>query len=322
MRFSDVFVGMRYSVYSPDMVQRFGPGAAMFIGFIVTKLQDGDPDGEVEATMDQIRAATGLSDESQVTARKRLAGILKVRAKRMEHRTFYSLDLDALDSVMEAHLESVSRHRDSRSRMRHRGQRNHDTEDPGLVNGIKGESLNVRIEEDLVPSSRHVNESSVPKVANGQDLPTSTPVPNGHAQHLPAAQDVPRAKDRPVRERNAAWDALASLEGVGIADRPNRLASGAIGKALKVIRESCPDLGLDEIAQEIERRADNYRRQWPRATLSPMALARHWARFDRVEEPANGHAVLEREGQSRLSAQDELRWEELEHDKGEGPCRR
>jgi hypothetical protein len=85
---------------------------------------------------------------------------------------------------------------------------------------------------------------------------------------------------RTARKRDEGWDALAELEGAKGGEL-NKLAAGGIGKALKAIREVCP-LVNGELAAEIRRRAANYRASWPTATLSAMALAKHWARMDQT----------------------------------------
>ena len=53
-------------------------------------------------------------------------------------------------------------------------------------------------------------------------------------------------------------------------------AWGAIGKALKLILEVCPDV----TTMEIQRRAANYRLHMPDAMITPSALAKHWATCD------------------------------------------
>lgn len=80
----------------------------------------------------------------------------------------------------------------------------------------------------------------------------------------------PKVSPRP---RNSLFDALASITDGNPAEL-TRDAAGAVGHALKTIREVCPNLTPDEIGQ----RAVNYRLHFPNVAITATALARHWAR--------------------------------------------
>lgn len=85
----------------------------------------------------------------------------------------------------------------------------------------------------------------------------------------------PIAPAKPPRARNPLLDALVALDG----SDPAQVTSsgyGAAGKALKEIKEVCPSVTL----AEIQRRGANYRMHMPDMTISPSALARHWAKCE------------------------------------------
>ena len=84
------------------------------------------------------------------------------------------------------------------------------------------------------------------------------------------------SKPRKSRDRSPLLDALAQIDGAHPSQVTNS-AWGAIGKSLAEIREVCPEVG----PEEIHRRAANYSRHFPDARLTPLALAKHWARCDR-----------------------------------------
>lgn len=68
-----------------------------------------DVGGEVEARIEEIEQATGLSTKNIATARERLKGILIARERRIEHRTFYSVDHEELQRQWDAATDGESR---------------------------------------------------------------------------------------------------------------------------------------------------------------------------------------------------------------------
>jgi len=91
----------------------------------------------------------------------------------------------------------------------------------------------------------------------------------------PAAPSAPRAP----KPRNEVFDALCEIEGSNPAEV--RTGGGRIAAALKAIRTATPDVTADEI----RRRAENYRERWPRVPITANALANHWAKFGYVGDP-------------------------------------
>lgn len=81
----------------------------------------------------------------------------------------------------------------------------------------------------------------------------------------------------PGREWNELFDALITATGANPSET-TQSAKGAVGKALKEIRDVCPDL----TPAEINRRAANYRKRMPKMLLSASALAKHWAACDKT----------------------------------------
>ena len=77
-----------------------------------------------------------------------------------------------------------------------------------------------------------------------------------------------------ARERNELLDALAVLSG-GSVETVTDSMWGAAAKALSEIKAVCPDVTPDMIGKA----AQAYRIEWPKASLSPSALAKHWSQF-------------------------------------------
>lgn len=71
---------------------------------------------------------------------------------------------------------------------------------------------------------------------------------------------------------------------------------GEAAKALKVIREVCPDVTPDQITAA----GAAHRAEWPKASCSPSSLAKHWSKFgpQKKERGAGGgsQVVLEPQG--------------------------
>jgi hypothetical protein len=76
------------------------------------------------------------------------------------------------------------------------------------------------------------------------------------------------------RARNPLWDTLATECGMKLEDI-TRIPAKAIGVALADILAVSPEVTPDEI----RRRVQGYRRQYPSVACTPFALASHWAEF-------------------------------------------
>lgn len=90
--------------YSPKIAKKFSPTSAILLGwFLEQLLAKGDPNprtDEVEATIQQICEGTGMNRKRVLNSRKDLHGVLRSRHKRLEHRTFYSIDVDRFEKIL------------------------------------------------------------------------------------------------------------------------------------------------------------------------------------------------------------------------------
>ncbi len=118
----------------------------------------------------------------------------------------------------------------------------------------------------------------------------SAPPPPGDAELFteptPSATGPRKTEigDRPpkaARPRNELCDTLATATG----RNPHEMTAPearACAVALANIRKVCPDL----TSAEIEFRAGNYRRAYPKAAISPHAVANHWSELGRTAPKA------------------------------------
>ncbi len=90
--------------YSPTIAKKFSPNAAILLGWffeqLLAKANPNPRTDEVEATIERICDGTGMNRKKVLNARTRLHGVLKARTKRLEHRTFYSIDVDKFKQVI------------------------------------------------------------------------------------------------------------------------------------------------------------------------------------------------------------------------------
>jgi len=80
------------------------------------------------------------------------------------------------------------------------------------------------------------------------------------------------------RKRDAVWDALMEACGVNAATI-NSNERGRYNRAVKLLKES------KATGDEIHARAKMYRRKFPNAAMTPMALANHWSELDPATMP-------------------------------------
>ena len=110
-------------------------------------------------------------------------------------------------------------------------------------------------------------------------------------------EEVPRNKlpEAPKRQRprNPPLDALATVDG-GRIEEVTPSAWAGIQKALKEIKSVTPAV----TAEEIKRRAGLYKAHMPGMTITAHALAKHWARCERLtsnQPPVRVGVNVERE---------------------------
>lgn len=103
------------------------------------------------------------------------------------------------------------------------------------------------------------------------------PFTAGSKPDAAASKIVPAAKKKKggvPRERNPWLDALAIVGG-GSLEAVTGPMWGEAAKALKTIREVCPDVTPAQITAA----AAAHRAEWPKASCSPSSLAKHWSKF-------------------------------------------
>lgn len=94
------------------------------------------------------------------------------------------------------------------------------------------------------------------------------------------------APGKPARKPDLIFEAVAEVCGVTVADL-TKSARGELNAACKQLRD------VEATPNQIKVRAVRYRREYPGASLTPSALAKHWAAFGGnsarpVERPAQG----------------------------------
>lgn len=102
----------------------------------------------------------------------------------------------------------------------------------------------------------------------------SLPPPSSPVVDEPPNNPRPGGKSKRL-QRNTLLDALVSLNGTD-PDKATSPMFGRAGKALKIIREVCPDV----TPEEINRRAENYRQHYPSAECTSTAIAANWAKCE------------------------------------------
>jgi hypothetical protein len=91
------------------------------------------------------------------------------------------------------------------------------------------------------------------------------------AEALKYTSAVP-AKAKANRDRNPLFDTLANVCGINTGEL-NKSSGSMIAKALSLIKESDPSVMPLMICEK----AAIYRKKWPKVSLTPTALAKHWA---------------------------------------------
>jgi len=105
--------------------------------------------------------------------------------------------------------------------------------------------------------------------------------------HPPDRKSAPKKKKgAAARERNELLDVLAIVGG-GRVETVTRAMWGEAAKALSDIKAVCPDVTPEMITEA----AGAYRREWPKASLSPSALAKHWGKFAPGAKKEGGRVV-------------------------------
>lgn len=97
--------GVQWFDYSPTIAKILTPNGAILLGWFLDQLlvwdsSEQEMPGEVEATIEQICEGTGLGRKMVLNARVKLREVLRWREKRLEHKMFYSIDMDKLEQII------------------------------------------------------------------------------------------------------------------------------------------------------------------------------------------------------------------------------
>ena len=93
-----------------------------------------------------------------------------------------------------------------------------------------------------------------------------------HIEHLAATPKEPTPKPK-----DELFETVAQVCGINITNL-TRTSRGQLNKAVKELRE----VGATE--HDITAKAKAYRTQYPNATLTPIALIKHWSSFTQIEK--------------------------------------
>jgi hypothetical protein len=109
--------------------------------------------------------------------------------------------------------------------------------------------------------------------------------PNVRSPQQPIEQPIEqptREEEQPKRKHDPIFDVLCDETNTNPSEL-TRSSRGALNKATKELR----NLGAD--AGNITRRADQYRRRYPTATLTPSALVKHWPTLGDAPQPESSN---------------------------------
>ncbi len=133
----------------------------------------------------------------------------------------------------------------------------------------QGESV---VDSEQTPMSD--NRMQVP--ATGNQHTQNTITEQGYEEHLPpdkpSGGEVTNPKPKPQRPRDELLEFMATLNGESFQE-VTKNAIIAAATALSQIRAVMPDVGVDEL----KRRRCAYLKKFPGISLTPFALAKHWA---------------------------------------------
>jgi len=112
-------------------------------------------------------------------------------------------------------------------------------------------------------------------------LPDACLFPNGAI--------VTQARAAKMRPRDPVFDAIAEVCGIDPRSIAAKSVASRLGKCKRDIVEQSTAAGLPtepmRLARGIAVRAQRYRDRWPRMTLSPEALAKHWSELGPQSAP-------------------------------------
>lgn len=169
MRLFDYLTDVRWFAFSPDLAKVFTPTGAILLCWVIWKSKDDG--GEVEATVEQIAEETGLTDNQIATAKDKLKTVLRVRSKRFEHKTFYSVDPENMQKCWDS--------RETRKVGFWKSIKSVSGKAESGVRTIEGKNVDIRTERKeertsaLPPPSIPVAQGGVKARRNGRNVPAS-----------------------------------------------------------------------------------------------------------------------------------------------------
>lgn len=138
-----------------------------------------------------------------------------------------------------------------------------------------------------VPSTSNHEPSTKPEGAEAPPEPAELVLHDEESATDSTTEPLPKKKKGgAVRERNELLDALAVVGG-GSVEAVTRALWGEAAKALSDLRAVCPEI----TPEMIRAAAAAYHREWPKASLSPSALAKHWSKFAPGAKKEGGRVV-------------------------------
>jgi Helix-turn-helix domain len=165
----------------------------------------------------------------------------------------------------------------------------------GLNELVEGEWLAVVERGGLPGEERRANryQAVIPNpwrqatggVRPGVPLASDTSTPGVRPSQQPIEQPIEqptREEEKPKRKPDPIFDALCDETNTNPKEL-TRSSRGSLNKATKELR----NLGAD--AGNITRRADQYRRRYPTATLTPSALVKHWPTLGDAAQPESSN---------------------------------
>lgn len=168
--------------FNPGLVPVFGSvNSVLFFGQIYFWMNHTQNPLGVYKSADEILTETGLSYREQATARAKLVdlGVLIETHKRLEHRIYFRIDVDALDALLADYLDSISRNDKSAVREQTKAQ---------SVEKTKAQSV---CSIQRLPVSTAVDSADAPAAA-----PVATP-----KQEAPAYMQTERVLVDPARKQ-------------------------------------------------------------------------------------------------------------------------
>jgi hypothetical protein len=112
MKWTDAYEHSGWTVTIPiKLIRAIGPKGAILISqLFYWKGKQQDPDGWIYKTKFELEEETGLArwEQDTCTSELKKKGILETRYDRLDHRLYYRIQKDVVDSIMEGRSPSES----------------------------------------------------------------------------------------------------------------------------------------------------------------------------------------------------------------------